>query len=229
MRDADGRAGGYDVEVLPADGLDATGSHEQRFDQRPPRIPTGLVIGVLVVVLAVAVVISSRHPSGLPAPAPTASAAAVQSPAQLALAELQATVTAPVLKDFEIVDNVHPNCPLISVGNAVQVATMTQVVERYQGGFTLQDSELGSELTGVCSATLRFDSPTGATLVVTVLAPPNALTPFAITSITSAGGARDVGTVIDGWRVEVGMVSALDQLIDESALLAVATDARLRW
>ncbi len=106
---------------------------------------------------------------------------------------------------------------------------MTRVVELYQGGFSLRDSELGSGVTGVCSATLRFASPVGATLVVTVIAPPNALTPFAITSISGFAGARDVGTVVEGWRVEVGIVGPLDALIGESALLAIATDARMRW
>ena len=60
------------------------------------------------------------------------------------------------------------------------------------------------EITGMCSAELRFANAAGTVLVVNVLAPPNDFTPFVVSSNHAGSAAVDVVTDVSGWRVEVG-------------------------
>ncbi len=237
----------FELDVRPADDIDTGWLSEDSIEygtpprewawqlpnvmDRLPRIPTGFVVGALVLILGVAVGFSALHPSTVHAVAtPSPNPSTFETSQMVALSQMEAIANSPIpLADYAIIDNVHPNCPQIQAGNANQVALMVKVVGLYQPGYTVKDTELGSELTGVCTATLRFVNPVGAILVVTVIAPPNSMTPFDITTTTDFTGARDVGTVIEGWRVEVGVEGGVDSLIGETDLLAIATDARLRW
>ena len=51
----------------------------------------------------------------------------------------------------------------------------------------------------------------------------------ALTYWTSASSGWDVVTTIDGWRIEAGVVGQPGTLLSEYELVALATDARLRW
>lgn len=238
----------YELDVRPADDLDTGWLSEDWIEygtpprewawqfpnvvDRLPRVPTGLIVGALVLVLGVAVSFSALHPSRVraSAAAPPSPSPVAETTQTIALSQMEAIANSPIpLADYVIADSAHPGCPPMPAGRAGHVAAMVQVVELYQPGFTLKDAELGSMSSGVCAATLRFVNPLAATMVVSVVAPPNSFTPFDVTAITDFTGARDVGTVLQGWRVEVGIEGNLDSLIGETDLLAVATDARLRW
>ena len=64
---------------------------------------------------------------------------------------------------------------------------------------------------------------------MTVLAPPNEVTPFALSSNNDRSDALDVVTDVDGWRIEVGEIGQPGTLLSENDLVAIATDARVRW
>jgi hypothetical protein len=195
------------------------------------RIPTRFVLVLLVVGLAVAAGLSATHPSVTKAaPAPLVVAPPSISPQQQTLVSMIALAESPApLADFVISDNVHPSCPSALRPNADLVTLISTTVNRYQPSYLLRDSSLGSEITGICSAQFRFTGELGNTLVLTVLAPPNSLTPFTVTSDNDRTDAIDVVVDVSGWRIEIGMVGQPGTMLDERDLVAVATDARLRW
>jgi hypothetical protein len=241
----------FELEIFPISESDAGGLASDALEVGTPprewawsipnwldpllsRVPTRFVLALLGVGLVVAVTISVTHPSATraapaPAPAPIVSPVALSDPDLLALSAMVSVAhSTDQLHDFEIVDNVHPNCPA-ALAQPDPAAAIATTVVRYQPGFQLRDTGLGSELTGVCSAQLRFIDDDGDTMVVSVIAPPNALTPFTVTSATPDVDAIDVVVIVDSWRIEIGMVGPPGTMLDEQQLVAIATDARLRW
>jgi hypothetical protein len=55
------------------------------------------------------------------------------------------------------------------------------------------------------------------------------LTPFTVTSDNDRTDAIDVVVNVNAWRIEIGMVGQPGTMLDEMPLVAIATDARLRW
>jgi hypothetical protein len=244
----------FELDIIPVgaihavDGASGTGLGEDAIEAgapprdwawQPPnwldpllgRIPTRFVLVLLVLGLAIAAGVSAIHPSTTKAaPAPLVLPTPSLSPTRQVLASMVALAESPApLADFVISDNVHPSCPSAFRTNADLVTQISTTVSRYQPGYQLRDASIGSEITGVCSAQLRFTGELGNTLVLTIIAPPNSLTPFTVTSDNDRTDAIDVVMNVNGWRIEVGMVGQPGTMLDEMELVAVGTDARLRW
>jgi hypothetical protein len=241
----------FELEIIPGgphDGAADAGLSDDAIEAGPPprdwawqipnwldplvtRVSTRLVLGLLVLGLAIAAGLSVTHPSTTKAaPAPLVAPPPTASPEQQTLASMVDLAESPVpLADFVIDDNVHPSCPSAMRSNADLVTLISTTVSRYQPSYQLRDAGVGSEITGVCSAQFRFTGELGNTLVLTILAPPNSLTPFTVTSDNDRTDAIDVVVNVNAWRIEIGMVGQPGTMLDEMPLVAIATDARLRW
>ncbi len=195
------------------------------------RIPTWSLLGALVIGLAIAAGLSTPHSSAptVAAPVPTVTPTVALTPQQQSLATMVNLAEAQGrLGNFTIVDSAHPGCPP-AITQPDPAAAIATAVTRYQPSFHLRDSGVGTELSGVCSAQLRFSGELGDTLVVTVIAPPNNLTPFTVTSTNDRTDAINVVMDINSWRVEIGEVGQPGTILDELQLVAIGTDARMRW
>lgn len=193
------------------------------------RVPIRFVLAALVLGLAIAAGISATKPSptaAVPAPFTTP---IPSPPDQSALTAMVAVAESPTpLANFVINDDVHPSCPA-PTAQRDPAAAIAATVLRYQPSLRLRDSGVGSEITGDCSAQLRFTGELGATVVVTVLAPPNTVTPFVISSSNDRSDAIDIVMDIESWRIEIGMIGQPGTVLDQYDLVALGSDARLRW
>lgn len=199
---------------------------------RLPRIPTVALLVTVLVALAIAAGVSAGHPAHLSAvPTPAVTAAPTGNDSQLSLESMIAAAQSPIgLVDYPIEDNSRQGCQPDSATGLDPAKAIAAVVGRYQPQFRVRDSSMGLEQSGICSAQVRFATPVPATLlIITVIPPPNDVTPFVASQDSVTSSAIDIVADIDGWRIEVGAVGAVGTLPSQNALTAIATDARLRW
>jgi hypothetical protein len=201
---------------------------------RLPRIPTVALLAAVLVALAIAAGVSAGHPAH---PSADLSGPSVVAPtptgdySQLSLASMMAAVQSPIgLTNYPIEDNSRQGCQPDSGTGPDPAKVIAAVVGRYQPQFRERDSSMGLEQSGICSVQVRFATPVPATLlIITVIPPPNDVTPFVALQNTVTISAIDIVADIDGWRVEVGALGAVGTLPSQNGLTAIATDARLRW
>jgi hypothetical protein len=202
---------------------------------RVPRVPTVALLAAVLLALAIAAGVSVGHPSRPSADVSGPSVALTPPPtgdfSQLSLASMVAAAQSPIgLTDYAIEDNSRLGCQPDSATGLNPAKAIAAVVGRYQPQFRVRDSSMGLEQSGVCSAQVRFATPVPATLlIITVIPPPNDVTPFVAVQNTVTSSATDIVAAIDGWRIEVGAVGAPGTLPTQNELTAIATDARIRW
>jgi hypothetical protein len=66
-------------------------------------------------------------------------------------------------------------------------------------------------------------------MVLTIVAPPDAVAPFVVASNNDRTDVIEVVVNVQGWQIQIGMVGQPGTMLDELELVAIATDARLRW
>jgi hypothetical protein len=221
--------------------------------ERFGRLPVAVLLAVIVAGLGIAAGVSLLHPDRTPAP--TQPAVVLNGYQQEVLAVMIAAAqSTDALHDSLTPSNTVDTCPL-STADAAK-AVITRTIAGYQPGFRLRDSDAATGRTGLCSAQLRLSGPDGVTMLVTVTAPSTTASPDTVFQagpsntgpsntgppaagssadatpvaiFDNQGDALDVMTTVQGWRIEVGEVGRPGHLLAQSALVSIATDARLRW
>ncbi len=203
------------------------------------RVPDRLwiALGVCVVLVALIVTNAGQHsrrasPVAVKTPQATASGAApaTSDPRRDALDRVV------YLAEFDgrLLNNIRsaattPTCPASPIGDdpARSVATLlgTQLP-----GFTVVDSSVTTNADSFCGLDVRARDATGATVIVSVIAPPHGTGPaFDVERSSDRTTVRDVRVFSGGWQVDVGWVAQSGALASLPGLETVAHDSALRW
>ena len=225
----------FDIADDGADpmGADVIEHGVRRRVRRPKRAILALVI---VGVVAVAVVVANRPPHRAPAAAttsasrsvsPAASAAPTAAQAALAqvvvLAESADPLRDDLLSDREIV------CP--AARSDASVAAAVNALQAAVPGFTLIDAASTRGAHGsLCGLVVRARDALSATVIMTVLAPPDASNAsFEISHGNDRTTVVDVGVLRNGWSVQVGWLGQTGAEVTAAELRAAAQDQHLLW
>ena len=201
--DGDG-SGGVGTDVI---------DHGTRRPTPWSRLPHGvgkrLLVAVLVIAVAVVILVRRDHRAPVAAspslpPKPALATSAPPGPAQLALAQVVVLAeSADQLRD-DLLSDRSVICPKAPPGGPAQ--SVTKVLHTYLPGFTVLDQAVTRGAKGTwCGLQVRARDALGATVVVTILAPPDASdVAFQISHGNDRTTVVDVGAITQGWSVQVG-------------------------
>jgi hypothetical protein len=238
-------AGEVDFDIEAADSADDAASgdsvvvgsdrhHELPFLRRLDaqiRIPTKVLLVGLIAALAIAIGVSVTFLATRSHPTAQADAhPPVLNDQEIALsAMVDAAQSSVPLRSYSVEDNSRPNCRPGAADQPDLAAMMADVVHEYVADFVRYDSATIIELSGTCSVQVRLKTGDDATMLVTVLPPPNTVTPYFISVGDDTSTAVQSVANADGWRVEVGAVGKTGTLPDARELALIANDPRMRW
>jgi hypothetical protein len=192
-----------------------------------------ILVAVLAAVLVVVAHRTHRTPSAKP-PTPIATIAtpatsAQSGPAQLALAQVVVLAeSADALRNDYLSDR-EILCPRGPSGD--WTLGVAGVLKTDLPGFMVDDAATTRGASGtLCGLVVRAHDALGATVIMTVLAPPDASdVPFEISHGNDRTTVVDVGVVTHGWSVQVGWVGQTGNEVTAAQLASAADDERLLW
>lgn len=244
----------FDLEVGRGGGAQILGDGEELLDVGAPdsrrvsaalaafgRVPDRVWIALLVCVALVAVLVgtagrdshrASSAAIGTSASATTAPAGpqAAPDPAGDALNRvLYLAESAGSLQDTNRSTATMPACTATPIGED-PARSVASALGKHLPGFTSVDSSVTTLLDSFCALNVRARNSLGATVIVTIVAPPHGMGPsFDVERSNDRRTVGDVRVFRGGWQVDVGWVAQAGAPVSLTGVEAVAHDRELRW
>ena len=215
------------------DGSDVLlAGHRRRLSRRGRALWAVLALALVISGIAAAALFR-RAPTVLarPSATPAPSAAPTADPGEARSALVQMITLAQSRDPLhdELADDRAVICPHFVASETAQ--KIMGVVRQHIAGYTFVDDSVLRGANGtVCGLTARARDLVGDTLVISVLAPPEANTArFAVSRTDDRSTATDVEVIVGSWSIEIGWLGRSGEGLAPAELRGLAEDTRLVW